>query len=94
MTPLEQMTKAAYEEWIGPVRSTEPAWDGLDDSFRQRLIDTQIAALLALKNSQNLPVLVEVQDEHGTILAFAPDDHADLRAIIRAIAKGESNDSA
>lgn len=45
---IEKMARAAYENWIAPVRDLEPAWDDLPQSHVDRLVECQCAALDAV----------------------------------------------
>jgi hypothetical protein len=49
MSVVEQMAKAAYEKWIEGVESLEPHWDALPQSHRDRLTESQRAAVLAMR---------------------------------------------
>lgn len=93
MTPLEQVAMAIFKSESGPDGRPHPEeWQSLPERDKEFRRAEARAAILALVTAHNLPTLVEVEDEHGTILAFAPDDHADFRAILRAIAEGKSSD--
>lgn len=59
---MEAVARAAYEDWIAPVRDLEPSWDDLPRSHIDRLVDCQRAALDAA-----LPVII------GAVLERAAD---------------------
>lgn len=48
MWPIERAAHAAYQSWISGVECMEPAWNDLPQDFRDRLIEAQRAAILAL----------------------------------------------
>lgn len=46
---VEKMARGAYEKFIETVRDLEPSWDGLPQSHRDRMIDSQRAAIEVLR---------------------------------------------
>lgn len=91
MTPIEAMAKAAYDEFVGPMRVIEPAWEILPDSHRNRMMESMSAALLALAECDLSDELIDGEAE-GMIWATSGDQidmhRNNFKAIIRSIATG------
>lgn len=87
MTPmLEKIARAAYEDWIAEVQDLEEAWGDLPQSHKDRLMRSQRAALLAMREPDDRAL------DLGSDALMA--DHATLRdawpAMIDAILAGET----
>lgn len=61
---VEKAAKAAYERFIEPVRDLEPTWDQLPQSHRDRLIDSQRAAIEAMRQP-NLAMVIAAENYIG-----------------------------
>jgi len=59
---VEKVARAAYEKFIEAVRDLEPSWEGLPQSHRDRLIDSQRSA-------------IEVMREPTDIMCRAPQEN-------------------
>lgn len=94
---VERAAKAAYENWIEPVRDLEPSWDSLPDSHRERLMDSQRAALRTQVEAKDAPAapdllealsrLVEVCEKQPRISKAYPEPNSPLGMARAAIAK-------
>ena len=98
MTLLEIAAKARWESRAAHSGYREHDWEDFSEAARRAHIEDMRAALTALAESENelFPRSVEVDDGNGTILLFAPEDHADFKAMLRTIAetKETANDTA
>ncbi len=93
MTPLEIAAKAAYENWIEPVKSAEPAWGELPEDFKLRLVEAQTAALLALAEVEPPEDVMKsgrdaLLHEREWRISEAVQAREAFRAMLRSIAGG------
>ena len=91
MSMIERAAKAAYERFIEPVRDLELSWDDLPQSHRDRMIDSQRAAIEAMREPELMIVQAACDATFGPVPLSPEAAHMiGWRAMISTALKGEA----